>query len=107
MRRVAVNVVRDNHRQRVVREKTQPLLAAEPTIVEAPEPSNDLDDVLDSLPPQQRRAVDLYYGAGFSTEEAASRMAISPGAFRFHLSRARRAIKPRVVERIGRTEMAR
>ena len=107
VRRVAVNAVRDSHRHRLVREKTLPKLAAEPTVVEAPELPDDLDDILGSLPPQQRRAVDLYYRDGFSTEEAATRMGISPGAFRFHLSRARRALKPRVVERIGRTEMAR
>jgi DNA-directed RNA polymerase specialized sigma24 family protein len=66
-----------------------------------------LDEALDQLPPQQRQAVDLYYGAGFSTEEAAHRMGISPGAVRFHLSRARQTLKPRMAERIGNQEMAR
>jgi RNA polymerase sigma-70 factor (ECF subfamily) len=106
VRRVAVNVVRDEHRHRLVRERALPMLATEPAIVEAPELPEDLDEILTSLPPQQRRAVDLYYRAGFSTEEAATRMGISPGAFRFHLSRARRTLKPRVVERLGRKELA-
>ena len=106
VRRVAVNVVRDQHRRTVVRDKALPKLVTE-TIVAAPAEPDDLDSALDMLPPQQRQAVDLYYGAGFSTDEAATRMGISPGAFRFHLSRARRTLKPRMVERIGRQEMAR
>ena len=108
VRRVAVNVVRDQHRQRTVRENSLPKLAAEPMSVPAHgEDSIDgLDEALALLPPQQRKAVDLYYGAGFSTEEAATRMGISPGAFRFHLSRARRSLKPRMAEKLGRHEIA-
>lgn len=108
VRRVAVNVVRDQHRQRTTRENSLPRLAAEPTTVPSPADRDDvegLDDALAQLPPQQRKAVDLYYGAGFSTEEAASRMGISPGAFRFHLSRARRSLKPRMAEKLGRQEL--
>ena len=108
VRRVAVNVVRDQHRQRTVREKSLPKLAAEPVSLHA-HGSNSvegLEEALDLLPAQQRKAVDLYYGAGFSTEEAATRMGISPGAFRFHLSRARRSLKPRMAEQLGRHEMA-
>ena len=99
VRRVSVNIVRDAHRRSVTREAALPRLAPEPE--PAPELPDDLDDVLGHLPDQQRQAVDLYYRAGFSTDEAAARMGISPGAFRFHLSRARRALKPRMAERIG------
>ena len=109
-RRVAVNVVRDQHRHRNVCDNAMPRLAAEPITV-APHHANEgvpgLEDAIDSLPPQQRRAVDLYYSAGFSTDEAATRMGISPGAFRFHLSRARRSLKPRMVESLGRQELVR
>jgi RNA polymerase sigma-70 factor, ECF subfamily len=108
VRRVAVNVVRDQHRHRTVRENSLPKLAAEPMTVPAKgdaESVEGLDEALALLPPQQRKAVDLYYGAGFSTEEAATRMGISPGAFRFHLSRARRSLKPRMAEKLGRHEM--
>lgn len=109
VRRVAVNVVRDQHRQRTTRENAMPKLVSEPMSV--PPVSefagiDGLDDALDQLPPQQRKAVDLYYGAGFNTEEAASRMGISPGAFRFHLSRARRSLKPRMAEKLGRPELS-
>jgi RNA polymerase sigma-70 factor, ECF subfamily len=110
VRRVAVNVVRDQHRQRTVRENALPRLAAEPMVVPALDAGDGivgLDEALDVLPRQQRRAVDLYYVDGFSTEEAATHMGISPGAFRFHLSRARRSLKPRMAERLGRQEMVR
>ena len=109
VRRVAVNVVRDQHRQRSVREKALPKLAAEPVTVAAHGDAvgvDGLDAALDLLPTQQRRAVELYYGSGFSTDEAATRMGISPGAFRFHLSRARRSLKPRMAESLGRKEAA-
>jgi len=108
VRRVAVNVVRDQHRQRTVRENSLPKLAAEPFSVSAhgSDSVEGLEEALDLLPVQQRKAVDLYYGAGFSTDEAATRMGISPGAFRFHLSRARRSLKPRMAEQLGRHEMA-
>ncbi|MDW3219575.1 MAG: sigma-70 family RNA polymerase sigma factor [Acidimicrobiales bacterium] len=109
VRRVAVNVVRDQHRQRTTRENALPKLVSEPMTVPAVADIasvDGLDDALDLLPPQQRRAVDLYYGDGFSTEEAANRMGISPGAFRFHLSRARRSLKPRMAEKLGRQEPA-
>jgi len=108
VRRMAVNVVRDQHRHRTVRENSLPKLAAEPMTVPAKgdaESVEGLDEALALLRPQQRKAVDLYYGAGFSTEEAATRMGISPGAFRFHLSRARRSLKPRMAEKLGRHEM--
>lgn len=107
VRRVAVNVVRDQHRHRTVREQALPRLSVEPVSVPAhdEESIEGLDDALAQLPAQQRKAVDLYYGAGFSTDEAATRMGISPGAFRFHLSRARRSLKPRMAEQLGRHEM--
>jgi RNA polymerase sigma-70 factor, ECF subfamily len=109
VRRVAVNVARDQHRRQTVRDNAIPKLAAEPMTVDplAGDDIEGLDEALDTLPRQQRRAVDLYYIDGFSTEEAATRMGISPGAFRFHLSRARRTLKPRMVERLGRQEMVR
>ncbi len=105
VRRVAVNVIRDDHRRLIVREKAMPIIAVDPVIPE-PELPSDFAEVIEILPQRQRCAVDLYYRAGFSTEEAAARMGISPGAFRFHLSRARRALTPRMAERIGLTEVA-
>jgi RNA polymerase sigma-70 factor (ECF subfamily) len=110
VRRVAVNVTRDQHRRLMTHEKAMPKLATT-QVLDGLDSGTDLggplDEALDQLPPQQRQAVDLYYGAGFSTEEAAHRMGISPGAVRFHLSRARQTLKPRMAERIGNQEMAR
>lgn len=100
IRRVAVNVVRDQHRRSKVREHTLPKVAVREAVEDSvPALDGDFEDVLSSLPPQQRRAVSLYYGAGFSTEEAANRMGISAGAFRFHLSRGRRTLTPHLAER--------
>ena len=110
VRRVAVNVTRDQHRRVVAHDKAMPKLATA-QVVDGPGVGTDLDgpldEALEQLPPQQRQAVDLYYGTGFSTEEAAGRMGISPGAFRFHLSRARSTLKPRMAEHLVRQEIAR
>jgi len=45
--------------------------------------------------------VKLFYRDGFSTDEGAARMGISPGAFRFHLSRARKALAPQIAEPVN------
>ncbi len=47
-----------------------------------------------ALPTQQHAAVQAFYNEGLSTAEAAERMGISSGAVRFHLSRARRSLRP-------------
>lgn len=109
VRRVAVNVVRDQHRRITTSERALPRLAAEPATVPAigdADVGPDVAQALTELPAQQRRAVELYYTAGLSTDEAANRMGISPGAFRFHLSRARRSLKPRFAEQLGRPAAA-
>lgn len=62
VRRVAVNIVRDQHRHRTVRENTLPKLAAEPMTVPSVDDGDSvdgLDDALAQLTPQQRKAVDL------------------------------------------------
>ena len=49
---------------------------------------------VDTLPPQQQAAVRAFYGDGMSTEEAAEEMGISSGTVRFHLTQARRNLRP-------------
>jgi len=105
VRRVAVNVVRDGHRRAVVRENALPRLAVSAVVYE-PEVPGDFDEVLKDLPRRQRCAVDLYYRSGFNTDEAAEQMGITPGAFRFHLSRARKALAPGMAERVGLEKVA-
>lgn len=115
VRRVAVNLVRDEHRRRRRGEALVARLAEGVGGVTAPAADveaevadgSGFDETLRALPAQQRRAVDLYYRAGCSTEEGARRMGISSGAFRFHLSRARRNLEPRLLARLGTTEAVR
>lgn len=100
VQRVATNVWHDVHRGRLRLERAVTVLAATDTA-----PVHDgqglLDDAnpvveqaLTALSPQQRRAVDAYYGGGMSTEEGARELGISAGAFRFHLHQARTNLRP-------------
>jgi RNA polymerase sigma-70 factor (ECF subfamily) len=61
----------------------------------------DLTEAMGHLPPQQRRAVDIYYRDGLSTDEGADAMGISAGAFRFHLNRARINLRPHLDDTIS------
>jgi len=63
------------------------------SVDEQPQPDPDMEHALGALPGQQREAVDFYYGHGYSTDEGAAAMGISPGAFRYHLHRARRSLR--------------
>lgn len=53
-----------------------------------------VDTAVDALPPQQQAAVRAFYNEGLSTEEAAAEMGITSGAVRFHLTQARRNLRP-------------
>ena len=106
--RVARNLEIDEHR-RVTRHRR--ILAAElGGAVDAARPSEagdpagggaidrvgdrlDLARALADLPPRQRQATELFYLDGASTDEGARRLGISGGAFRFHLTRARAALR--------------
>lgn len=56
----------------------------------------DVRQAIDALPEQQRRATELYYLREHSTDEGARALGISGGAFRFHLTRARAALRERL-----------
>ena len=52
---------------------------------------------LEALPARQREAMDLVDLQGVGQVEAAERMGVSPGTFRTHLFRGRRAIRARLL----------
>ena len=100
MRRVAVNIVRDEHRKTVTQTNALPRMAIVP-VVAGPDTTEEFDDMVEPLPPRQKSAVKLFYRDGFSTDEGAAQMGISPGAFRFHLIRARKALAPQIAEPVN------
>ncbi len=53
-----------------------------------------VDAAVRSLPPRQQAAVLSHYAQGRTTAETAADMGITPGAVRFHLNRARNALRP-------------
>ena len=52
---------------------------------------------LEALPARQREAMDLVDLQGVGQAEAAERLGVSPGTFRTHLFRGRRAIRARLL----------
>ncbi|MGA8576759.1 MAG: sigma-70 family RNA polymerase sigma factor [Candidatus Cybelea sp.] len=55
--------------------------------------SLDLYDALGSLEPRQRAAILLHYYAGLSSSEIAAALGVAPATVRFHLMRARAALR--------------
>ncbi|MEO8693384.1 MAG: sigma-70 family RNA polymerase sigma factor [Acidimicrobiales bacterium] len=97
VRRVAINLLRDQHRRRGRRDRAIARLAAMT-------PTHTLDDDhaaeeggvlghLQSLPPQQRLAVALFYLEDASIADVAHAMSISEGAVKYHLNQGRTALR--------------
>jgi RNA polymerase sigma-70 factor (ECF subfamily) len=100
IRRVALNLVRDDHRRTVRKRRAVTRLAAEPADLGGePEPDN-LPALLATLPHQQRVAVALYYVEGLSVAEVAATMQLAEGSVKSHLHDARRSLRS-VIEREG------
>lgn len=96
VRRVAINRSRDLYRgdqRRRHRESTQApteqQASAEPACVAA----LGMVELLQQLPPRQRAAAALFYVDDLPVVEIASILGISDGAVKFHLSKARRALR--------------
>lgn len=97
IRRVALNLLRDDHRRATRRRRAIARLAAEPAPpAELPEPDG-LAALLDQLPRQQRVAVALFYVEGLSVAEVAAAMDLAEGSVKSHLHDARRRLR-RVLE---------
>ena len=98
VQRVANNIRIDLDRGRRRHQGTLTSPAVE-WVDEEPQPDPEIEQAVAALPGQQREAVDIYYGHGYSTDEGAAAMGISPGAFRYHLHRARRTLRSALGER--------
>lgn len=97
VRRVAINLLRDDHRRTVRKGRAVARLAAEPAVVAAPAEPSGLDELLDALPRQQRIAVALFYVDDLSVAEVAAAMDIAEGSVKSHLHDARQRLR-RIVD---------
>lgn len=105
VRRVAINRSRDLHRADERRRRREERVSA-PENLFSPEPAGAvheslrLVELLEGLPPMQRSAAALYYVDDLSVADIARYLDISGGAVKFHLNRARRALRG-MLEREG------
>jgi RNA polymerase sigma-70 factor (ECF subfamily) len=93
VRRVAINLLRDQHRRAKRKDRAIARLAARPAPPIGVPQHDELDSLLDSLPPQQRTAVALYYVDDLSVAEIAAAMGLSGGSVKSHLHDARRRLR--------------
>lgn len=97
VRRVAVNLLHDQHRRRGRRDRAiERLVAMTPTYALDADRIGDDSDVLQhlrSLPQQQRLAVALFYLEDASIADVAHAMSISEGAVKYHLNQGRTALR--------------
>ena len=97
VRRVAINQLRDQHRRRGRRDRAIERLAAmTPMHTVDPDHTTEPGGVLEhlqSLPPQQRLAVALFYLEDASVADVAHAMSISEGAVRYHLNQGRTSLR--------------
>jgi len=101
IRRVALNLARDQHRRHTRGERAHLRLVSDYELeTEAPEPASDLTDVLGQLPARQREALALFYVEGLNVAEVAASMGISDGAVKFHLHEGRERLRP-ILDRGG------
>jgi RNA polymerase sigma-70 factor (ECF subfamily) len=93
IRRVAINRGHNRRRSRRRQEAlAQQLTATATPPVPAAESDGDLAALVESLPPQQRLALSLYYYADLSVVEVADAMKLSEGAVKYHLHAARTSL---------------
>ena len=93
IRRVAINRGHNRRRSRRRQESLAQHIAATTTApVVIVESDDDLTALIESLPPQQRLALSLYYYADLSVAEVADAMKLSAGAVKYHLHAARTSL---------------
>ncbi len=90
VRRVALRRSMNRHRGQRRQQAVADRLGSEPHLAAEDEPlSERLEVAIESLPPQQRTAVSLYYLAKLSVAEVAVAMDLSEGTVKYHLHAAR------------------
>jgi RNA polymerase sigma-70 factor (ECF subfamily) len=93
IRRVAINRGHNRRRSRRRQEALAQHIAASATApIPATESDGDLAALVESLPPQQRLALSLYYYADLSVADVADAMKLSEGAVKYHLHAARQSL---------------
>lgn len=94
VRRVALHRLIDHERRRARGARAVERLGP-PPVDHQPEPAGfSVPEALATLSPQQRIAASLYYVEQLSVAEVAHAMELSDGAVKFHLHRARAALRP-------------
>ena len=94
IRRVAVNLLRDERRRSGRKRRAIERLGRRSEVQVAPPTEPDqLDVLLRELPIQQRTAVALYYVEGLDVSEVADAMQVAEGTVKSHLFDARRKLR--------------
>lgn len=114
MRRIMINTVIDEYRrQRKYHEKMQVEDFGETTAYDGYVDVNEADQRLDAeeleqmiqaLPPMSRQVFNLYAVDGYSHREIAELLGISEGTSKWHVSSARSQLKAHLAQRIHRSE---
>ena len=89
---VVRNRARDHWRRERVRERHTQWLAADPPPA-VPPPAGPVWLRDDSLSPLQRVCLELHYVWGFTVEEVAARLGLTPGQVKGHMQRARQHLR--------------
>ena len=97
VRRVAINLLRDDQRRNTRKRRAVERLAAmTPATTPPPAEPDATATMLASLPQQQRTAAALFYVDGLSVDEVATAMGIAPGSVKSHLHDARRSLRTKL-----------
>lgn len=89
VRHVAINVLRDDHRRKQRRTRTETAATLTDSGATLPTEYDEIARLLSPLPERQRTATALFYVEDLSVAAIATSMGITQGAVKAHLSQAR------------------
>lgn len=93
VRRVAINLLRDDHRRDRRKRRAMARLAGEPVRRAEIPPPDELTELLAALPAQQRAAIALFYVDGASVAEIAGALDVAEGTVKSNLHDGRRRLR--------------